>query len=352
MIVTSYFKSLVNGDSVSWFILIFLIFFLLWLFVGGGDHEYIGLAPMKIGVDSTKYIDDHVYRVIERGNYQADKVSGIDVTPKIPSRVSSDQAEGLRPSQNNFVPNFVPRSVPNFVPRSVPNFVPRSHENANGVQRHIPFSTDISPRLTPIAPMPPVCEIETPETRNKKKCSKGEQKCREALEAIYGKPFDCVRPDFLKNPETGRNLELDCYNDELKIALEYNGVQHYKWPNFTGQSKEAFTNQLRRDKYKAEVCTEHGIYLINVPYNVPHKHILSYIKYYAPENYENRLADEKNPNRIYDHVSESFDADMINYIDSEDSDSDSDGDYENEENEINEWDSEEYDEYQISYIDQ
>jgi hypothetical protein len=32
-----------------------------------------------------------------------------------------------------------------------------------------------------------------------------------------------VRPDFLKNPATGRNLEIDCFNNQLKIGLEYQG---------------------------------------------------------------------------------------------------------------------------------
>src|SRR5690348_6310742 len=83
-------------------------------------------------------------------------------------------------------------------------------------------------------------------------CSKGEKECRRVLEEIYGKSFTKVRPKWLKNPETGRNLELDCYNEELKIAVEYNGEQHYKWPNFTKQSQEDFIQQVRRDKYKKE----------------------------------------------------------------------------------------------------
>ena len=30
---------------------------------------------------------------------------------------------------------------------------------------------------------------------------------------------------------TGKSLELDCYNVEYGVALEYNGIQHYKFPN-------------------------------------------------------------------------------------------------------------------------
>jgi hypothetical protein len=124
---------------------------------------------------------------------------------------------------------------------------------------------------------------------NGTKRSKGEIFCCRALEEIYGKKFYTIRPDFLKNPETGRNLELDCYNHELKIATEYNGIQHYIWPNFTGQSKEDFIKQRRRDEFKLQRCNQEGIYLITVPYNVPHNQIKKYIEYYCPENVKKRL---------------------------------------------------------------
>ena len=61
--------------------------------------------------------------------------------------------------------------------------------------------------------------------------SKGEKECRKVLENLFNKPFSKSRPDFLRNPVTGGNfnLELDCYNQELSLAVEYNGIQHYKY---------------------------------------------------------------------------------------------------------------------------
>ena len=82
------------------------------------------------------------------------------------------------------------------------------------------------------------------------KRSKGEAECMSVLHRLFGKPFDTVRPDFLKSTETGRNLELDCYNDELKLSVEYNGIQHYNYPSFPGFTKEQFYDQIRRDRYK------------------------------------------------------------------------------------------------------
>jgi hypothetical protein len=41
--------------------------------------------------------------------------------------------------------------------------------------------------------------------------SKLELACKYHLENIFRKPFYKIRPDFLKNPETGRNLEIDLF---------------------------------------------------------------------------------------------------------------------------------------------
>lgn len=110
--------------------------------------------------------------------------------------------------------------------------------------------------------------------------SKGERICRATLENIYGVPFPNIRPDFLINPETGARLELDCYNKDLGIAVEYNGEQHYKFPNRFSKTKKDFINQVRRDMLKAELCDRNKIYLITVPYNVPHDMIPGYIVYF------------------------------------------------------------------------
>lgn len=111
-----------------------------------------------------------------------------------------------------------------------------------------------------------------------KKDSKGEVECRNVLEKIFDKPFTKTRPDFLKNEITGGyNLEIDCYNDELKIGVEYNGVQHYKYIPYFHKNKEAFYNQKYRDELKRRMCKDNGIYLIEVPYTVKIENIESYI---------------------------------------------------------------------------
>jgi hypothetical protein len=108
--------------------------------------------------------------------------------------------------------------------------------------------------------------------------SKGEIECRRVLENKYGKPFVKVRPDILSNPITGGvNLEIDCYNDDLKIGVEYNGVQHYKYTPYFHKNKEAFQNQQYRDYMKKDMCQKNGILLIDVPYTVKIQDIESYL---------------------------------------------------------------------------
>lgn len=120
------------------------------------------------------------------------------------------------------------------------------------------------------------------------KRTKPEEICKKTLEKIYKKKFSCVHPEWLRNPETNRKLELDCYNDELKIACEYNGIQHYKWPNQYPMTREQFLAQNRRDNFKIDACDANGVYLITVPYNVPYDLIPDYINYFLPHNVKRR----------------------------------------------------------------
>lgn len=110
--------------------------------------------------------------------------------------------------------------------------------------------------------------------------SKGESICRQFLENYFDKPFPNCRPDFLRNPVTGgkHNLELDCFNKELKLAVEYHGAQHYKFIPFFHKSKEAFYNQKYRDELTKRGCKDHGVVLIEVPYTVAHDKIPSYLR--------------------------------------------------------------------------
>jgi hypothetical protein len=100
--------------------------------------------------------------------------------------------------------------------------------------------------------------------------SSGEIECRRVLQKHFRRPFAKCRPNFLNNPVTGGhfNMELDCFDYDLKIAVEYNGAQHYKYLPFFHKNKEAFYNQKYRDELKTRMCRDNGIILIEVPYTV------------------------------------------------------------------------------------
>ena len=111
------------------------------------------------------------------------------------------------------------------------------------------------------------------------KQSEGELECRRVLEQIFGRRFPNIRPNFLRNEVTGNihNLELDCYNSELKLAVEYNGKQHYQYLPYFHKSKAVFQNQLYRDYMKKNKCKENGVCLINVPYTVKNCDIKNFL---------------------------------------------------------------------------
>lgn len=126
-------------------------------------------------------------------------------------------------------------------------------------------------KIVPDFPPFPKLWLEPP----KEKSSYGsisERYCLEFMELLFpGHSFDKVRPRWLMNTvhQTGRCLELDGFCEELSLAIEYNGVQHYVWPNFTKMTEREFSRQKERDALKAQVCKERGVCLLKIPYTVP-----------------------------------------------------------------------------------
>jgi hypothetical protein len=108
--------------------------------------------------------------------------------------------------------------------------------------------------------------------------SKGETMCREIAQRVFGKPFKKIRPDFLKNNVTGANLELDIFNEELKVGIEFNGEQHYKYIPFFHKNYEAFLNQKYRDEIKKMLCKQNGIHLIEISFETAPSDIETIIK--------------------------------------------------------------------------
>lgn len=80
-------------------------------------------------------------------------------------------------------------------------------------------------------------------------------------DVLQGKAIYNHRPDWLKNEKTGKNLELDIFYPELKLAIEANGIFHKLY------------SQKLRDSLKKSLCVKNGIKLISAkdPIELMHK---------------------------------------------------------------------------------
>lgn len=105
--------------------------------------------------------------------------------------------------------------------------------------------------------------------------SKSEAACMRVLEGITGDKFPQANPVWLKYH--GRPLELDGYNDRLKIALEFSGPLHTKWtPSYESYTK--YYQRIAKDAFKIVRCAEIGVTLIVVDLSLPQRHHSDYIR--------------------------------------------------------------------------
>lgn len=104
--------------------------------------------------------------------------------------------------------------------------------------------------------------------------AKGEIETRELFEKITDKPFPKKKSIF-----SNKRMELDGYNDEIKIGFEQQGIQHYQYvPFFHRNDIVNFEKQLERDLLKRNECKSLGIYLIEVSYTLKGKEKEDFIR--------------------------------------------------------------------------
>jgi hypothetical protein len=229
-------------------LIVLLIFFVLWYFYGGdNEYSFVGLQPLypeyELGEETTLETTLQKDSVID--------INEMSVHPK-------DEFE-----EDTLLPEKI---------------------------TDVNFSIDLTPALPDIF----TDDITYEKKEGGRFESRGENICRQVLEKIYGVKFPNVRPTFLKNIETGRLLELDAYNEDLKLAIEYNGPLHYRFNcNGTTLTYNEFKKQVARDKLKKKLCIENGVHLITIPHNVPLEKLPLYIVYHLPPSIRQRALDEK-----------------------------------------------------------
>lgn len=95
------------------------------------------------------------------------------------------------------------------------------------------------------------------------------EQCALILEKLTDKEF--VRDgiyDWLVNPDTGKPMHLDCYCEELKLALEVWEEQHYIFPNPFHADENEFKNQKELDELKSSLCQKNKVCLIVIPHKM------------------------------------------------------------------------------------
>ena len=97
------------------------------------------------------------------------------------------------------------------------------------------------------------------------KINYSEELCRVVFEQLFDAKFLNCRPDWLIYTN-GSKLELDGYCEHLKIAFEYQGMQHYRSVNFGGEHHTNLRDQKDRDEYKAKCCFKNDVSLFIISY--------------------------------------------------------------------------------------
>jgi hypothetical protein len=248
------------------FIVLALLFFALWLLIqytNSKPSSFVGLQPLHPPHQSNNSYDDlELSEITEYESYEESSTCDQEENDKDKNKEIEDDKDKNKEIEDDKDKN---KEIEDTSTKKL------SDSKLDGL------STTSNQELNEPAEPIYTFNIEAALARKRRNESKGEAICRAAFEQIYQQPFPSVRPDFLKNPETGANLELDGYNGALRIAFEYNGQQHYVFPNRWHATREAFDNQIRRDMFKQEMCRRAGITLISIPYTVPHAQLYEYI---------------------------------------------------------------------------
>lgn len=276
-----------------WIIVVLVLFVILWFFYGGGNYPFVGLAPLSVEVDSTSYTDLLVPptnpALLPISPSLATPTREEEFCPAVISSSLSGASVSAQPSQSSLLLSSQPLqsspfpSTPSLLPQQTPAALRPSKSSTT---RPTTFPPPCPARTTDIPLTLPSRRIPLPSREKGKHASIGENFTCLVMKEFYGVEFRTVRPAWLQNPESGCSLELDCYNEEVGIAVEYNGEQHYVAENrFNENSSHKFIQQVRRDELKRQLCDQRHVYLIVVPYTVRTNYddIRNYIWLQLPE---------------------------------------------------------------------
>lgn len=87
---------------------------------------------------------------------------------------------------------------------------------------------------------------------------------RQIIQEITKKTFVKTKPLWLIN-DRGNQMEIDMYNDELKLGIEYDGKQHDKLTYYS-KTQDKLNHRMEDDQLKRKLCRVNGVTLICVPH--------------------------------------------------------------------------------------
>jgi len=95
--------------------------------------------------------------------------------------------------------------------------------------------------------------------------SYGERLCRFIMESIFNTKFPKSRPDWLIGSK-GNLLEYDGYSQELNLAFEYHGQQHYREVSHFHKRRRSFEDQKIDDNEKLVSSEIRNVKVVVFPY--------------------------------------------------------------------------------------
>lgn len=100
---------------------------------------------------------------------------------------------------------------------------------------------------------------------DKRSRSKLHVKARKILYEMF--PTMKILEEVPINPRGNKTQYLDFYINQIKLAVEVHGQQHYKFNTMFHASARDFLNQKKNDADKQEWCWLNNITHIELPYN-------------------------------------------------------------------------------------
>ena len=138
---------------------------------------------------------------------------------------------------------------------------------------------------------------------------------RKLMKQIFGLDFPQTQAKIVLNDMSLHGLmHFDGYCEfvyagrKVKVAFEYQGYQHYKFPNTFHRTYKKFLDLQKNDKIKYDKCREQGIIFVVIPYKIHNN------KRYYKQNIMNHIMKEfeRQFSLIYSVPKFKFDRSQIN----------------------------------------